>query len=145
MSITNRTSPTPARCVEGIFVFINCMQCNRSRIYKNLWNISPTHYAFHNLIIGLKLGMSRHAHPCKLHKLQYMQIMKWTKKNHKNKKKYLSNCDVTGADGRRYWQWVIQKWMPKTTHCAIFDWSGRSFFCCIITNPWRSCNQQRRI
>jgi len=23
----------------------NCMQCHRSRIYKNLWNISPTHYA----------------------------------------------------------------------------------------------------
>ena len=28
----------------------------------------------HNLIMGLKLDMSGHAHPCKLHKLQYMQI-----------------------------------------------------------------------
>ena len=27
-----------------------------------------------NLIIGLKLDMFRHANPCKLHKLQYMQF-----------------------------------------------------------------------
>ena len=31
----------------------------------------------HKLIIGLKRDMSGHAHPCKRHKLQYMQIFLW--------------------------------------------------------------------
>jgi len=44
-SITNRTSPTPARWVEAIF-FKNCMQCHRSGIYKKKsWNTSPSHYS----------------------------------------------------------------------------------------------------
>ena len=41
-STSNCISTTRARCVEPSFK--NWMQCHRSRIDKNFWNISPTHY-----------------------------------------------------------------------------------------------------